>query len=88
MGHSASIKRIKEFEDMARPLEPEAIQRLALSRAAIDYAEDFLERLVDKPAYKHPDDNLSGLYRYPIGEQPHAAGRQHGRPLPRLRPSR
>lgn len=70
MGHSASIKRIKELEGIARQLEPETNLRSMLSGEAIDYAEDFLERLADKPAYRPPDDNVSDLYRYPIGEQP------------------
>ena len=56
MGHSASIKRFKELEEIASPLEPEAVQRSTLNGAAIDYAEDFLVSLADTAAYKQPKD--------------------------------
>jgi glutamate/tyrosine decarboxylase-like PLP-dependent enzyme len=70
MGQSSFINRIKELEEISSPLEPGAIYRSTLNRAAIEYAETYLESLAEDPAYKHPENDVSELYRFPVNEHP------------------
>lgn len=58
--------RIKALEELARPLEPGADERLGLAQAAIEYAEEFLEGLADAPAFQMGEAGASELYRRPI----------------------
>lgn len=66
MGNSEDVKRIKELENIAKPLEPDATQRSSLGGAALEYSEDFLESLSKTPTYRKTEDNGLDLYRHPI----------------------
>jgi len=66
------IDRIRELERLRRPLEPGPAERAALQRPVLAYAEDFLERIDEIPAYVR-DKGASGAVRLsPIGEHPTA----------------
>jgi hypothetical protein len=69
MEYSAFVKRIKELENIAGSLEPDATQRSSLSGAALEYSEIFLESLSQAPAFRLTEDNGLDLYRYPIADQ-------------------
>jgi hypothetical protein len=70
MVDSASVKRIKELENIARPLEPDAAQRSFLGAAAMDYSENFLEGLPEAPAFRVTEKNGLDLFSFPVNEQP------------------
>jgi aromatic-L-amino-acid decarboxylase len=69
MEYSAFVKRIKELENIAGSLEPDATQRSSLSGAALEYSEIFLESLSQAPAFRLTENNGLDLYRYPIAAQ-------------------
>ena len=70
MGQSVSIKRVKELELLAKPLEPDSDQRSSLNGAAFNYAEDYLAHLIDMPAYKPSEEGDSNLFRSLVIENP------------------
>jgi glutamate/tyrosine decarboxylase-like PLP-dependent enzyme len=69
-------KSILEIETRARELEPNAELRRALFHDVSAYAEEFLEKLSELPAYLESEDRGIGILETPIGEEP--------RPLSRL----
>jgi hypothetical protein len=70
MGQSVSIKRVKELELLAKPLEPDSDQRSSLNGAVFNYAEDYLAHLIDMPAYKPSEEGDSNLFRSLVIENP------------------
>jgi glutamate/tyrosine decarboxylase-like PLP-dependent enzyme len=62
--------RIRSLEALALPLEPSAATRDALVAPVLNYANDFLDRLRDLPAYVTTETKGAGLYDAPIGDQP------------------
>jgi aromatic-L-amino-acid decarboxylase len=70
MGNSASVQRIIDLEKVTSVLEPDTAQRSFLGGAALDYAEKFLEGLPDAPSFYLNENSRSGLYQFPITDQP------------------
>lgn len=66
MENSGNLRRIRELENIAKPLEPDATQRSSLGGAALEYSEKFLESLSEAPAFRLTEENGLDLYRYPI----------------------
>ncbi|HEY7700626.1 MAG TPA: aminotransferase class V-fold PLP-dependent enzyme [Vicinamibacteria bacterium] len=63
-------KSIHALETRARELEPSAEVRQALLRDVSAYAEEFLSKLPDLPAYLETEDRGIGLLDTPVGEEP------------------
>jgi glutamate/tyrosine decarboxylase-like PLP-dependent enzyme len=68
------VARIRELEPRARELEPEANARRELHRQIDDYAEAFLEKLPELPAFLETADKGIGIYDSPIGDEPRPIG--------------
>ena len=64
------IRAIRRLEADAAPLEPDSAERRSLLEGVTDYAEEFLVRLPDLPAFRETDDQGAGLYDAPIQEGP------------------
>ncbi len=64
------IERIRQLEAVARRLEPAAAERDALIAPVLGYANDFLNRVDNLPAYVTTDDKGIGIYDSPIGDAP------------------
>jgi aromatic-L-amino-acid decarboxylase len=64
------IPRIRSLEVAAKPLEPSRAERAAMSAPVLAYADSFLDRIRDMPAYVTTEDKGVGLYDSPIGEGP------------------
>jgi aromatic-L-amino-acid decarboxylase len=62
--------RIRSLEAAARVLEPSRAERAAMIGPVLEYADSFLDRIHDSPAYVTTDDKGAGLYASPIGEAP------------------
>ena len=62
--------RIKQLEQMAQALEPDAAERALLRDKVFRYAEEFLEAIEQVPAFCVADDQGVGLYDSPISEDP------------------
>jgi glutamate/tyrosine decarboxylase-like PLP-dependent enzyme len=63
-------QQLKKLEEQARKLETSAKDRKSLLKKAIDYGEDFLSALPEKPAYVDSDFMGKGVYELPFQEQP------------------
>lgn len=61
---------IKKLEKQARKLEPSAENRRKLLEQAMQYGEDFLDDLSDKPAYVASESMGKGVYDLPIDDEP------------------
>lgn len=69
MSDDASLRdSIHRLEAAAAPLEPDSERRHDLMRDVALFAEDFLERLPELPAYCETEDKGIGLYETPISE--------------------
>jgi aromatic-L-amino-acid decarboxylase len=64
------IAEIREAERRARLLEPTAGERLAMRERVVGYAERFLDRIGDLPAYVTTEDKGKGIFDSPIMETP------------------
>jgi len=64
------LAKIARLEAQARPLEPDAMERLALREPVMTYAETFLEALDKLPAYHDTEDLGSGIRSSRIVEDP------------------
>ncbi len=64
------IERIKKLEAVARQLEPDAGERKVLYEKVTRYAESFLDKIYETPAYVVTEDKGLGLLDSPIAEQP------------------
>ncbi len=73
MTESAALdlrRRIERLEARARQLEPASDARRALLEETAGYAERFLERLPELPAYRETEDEGRDLYTAAIGDEP------------------
>lgn len=66
------IRRIRELERAAAPLEPDAMQRLALREAVVAHAEAFLARLPTTPPFQNDTGPAAELARHRPVEEPAA----------------
>ncbi|HKK07804.1 MAG TPA: pyridoxal-dependent decarboxylase [Gemmatimonadota bacterium] len=66
----ASIRRIRELERAAAPLEPDAAARAALREDVVRHAEAFLEALPSAPAYVADREAAAELGRRAPAEEP------------------
>jgi aromatic-L-amino-acid decarboxylase len=64
------LDRLRVLEPMTQPLEPNAQERAALSRAAVAHAESFLSWLESAPAFCPDDGFATALAAAPIGREP------------------
>ena len=64
------IDRIRTLERASAVLDPGAVERAALSRAAIDHAEAFYRWLETAPASSSPEEDGRGLCDSPISPEP------------------
>lgn len=64
------IDRIKSLEAISRQLEPSHDDRELLTDKVLQYADNFLDRIYDLPAYVTTEDKGIGLYDSPISEKP------------------
>ena len=62
------IERIKSLEHISRQLEPSLERRKVLSDKVAEYANDFIDRIYDIPAFVSTNDKGSGLYDSTISE--------------------
>ena len=69
MGYLKDVKRIRELENVAKQLEPDATQRSSLGGAAFAYSENSLESLSEAPSYRITEDNGLDLYRHSITDE-------------------
>jgi glutamate/tyrosine decarboxylase-like PLP-dependent enzyme len=65
---SRLLDRIAALERAARPLEPGGNRRRRLRDPVLAYAERFLRRIRDLPAFQETPDRGAGLLSAPIGE--------------------
>ena len=65
----ALLDQIREYEQAAAAIEPDAGQRAELLEKVRTYTEAFLERIKTRPAFVHHADRGKGIYDSPIGEQ-------------------
>ena len=63
-------QQIKKLEEQARKLETSAKDRKSLLKKAIDYGEDFLSALPEKPAYVNSESMGKGVYELPFQKKP------------------
>ncbi len=63
-------KSLAALETKARELEPGADERRKLFEEVSAYAEEFLTKLPDLPAFLETDDRGIGILETPIGEEP------------------
>lgn len=61
-------ERLRSLENAGKPLEPNAAEREATRRPAIDYAEHFLDQVSSYKAYDLSEDKGQGLLDSPIGD--------------------
>ncbi len=61
---------IEQLEARARLLEPEPARRAEWLKTVEKYAEDFLQRIEELPAYNHRPDRGRGLLDVPLGQHP------------------
>jgi len=66
----ALLERIATLERASRPLEPGASRRRALRAPVLAYAERFLRRVRELPAFVEAENPGAGLLDSPIGEHP------------------
>lgn len=64
------VEKLKALETIARRLEPDASLRADVRGSVVEYAEDFLERIYQLPAYVLPDDKRNGIFDSPITDEP------------------
>ncbi len=64
------IDEITNLEQIARQLEPSAEERENMLGKVTAYAEDFLSKIYELPAYRKSDDNGSGIYDFPLKDEP------------------
>ncbi|UCF20764.1 MAG: aminotransferase class V-fold PLP-dependent enzyme, partial [Gemmatimonadota bacterium] len=64
------IKRIRRLEQIARKLEPGPEEREQIRVAAVDYAEDFLNKLPHAKTYEADKSKARDLRRSPISDEP------------------
>jgi glutamate/tyrosine decarboxylase-like PLP-dependent enzyme len=62
--------RLQALQQAARPLEPDAEERAALTHNVLRYAETLLERIPRAPAFVTTEDRGLGLLDAPITEDP------------------
>ena len=62
------IHRIRELEEAAQVLEPDAAERASLQAQVARYVEEFLERLPQDLAFRATEDKGIGLLDAPISE--------------------
>ena len=63
------IKKLKELEKAASPLEPKAKERKEIRKKIIDYTETFLKDIYKSKAYQTNSDNGLSLLESPISEK-------------------
>lgn len=63
------MQEIRQLEETARLLEPDATQRERLLNQVIAYASDYLEEIASAPAHIRRADNGRALYDSPIAEE-------------------
>lgn len=64
------VDRIKQLEPLSRKLEPSQEERTLLTGKVLQYANDFLDHIVELPAYVMTEDKGIGIYDSPIAEEP------------------
>lgn len=60
--------RIRELERTSRRLEPDREERKSLSQPVLEYADDFLDGLDDRPAFVADREAVARLRELPIGD--------------------
>lgn len=66
---SSIVEQIREYEQQAAIIEPDAAQRAVLLDKVNTYTESFLDRLKDRPAYINSEERGKGILASPIAEQ-------------------
>lgn len=64
------IDKIRALEKISRGLEPDPGQRAEARNAVVEYAEQFLDKIYQLPAYVTSDDKGIGIFDSPIAEEP------------------
>ncbi|HEV8538783.1 MAG TPA: aminotransferase class V-fold PLP-dependent enzyme [Bacteroidota bacterium] len=64
------LDRIQQLEPLSRKLEPSIEERTSLTASVVQYANDFLNRIGELPAYVVTEDKGIGIYDSPIAEEP------------------
>ena len=62
--------RILELEEVARSLDPDAVERDRLMGATHSYAQRLLNELPERPAYGHDKSAVAKLRELPVGREP------------------
>ncbi|MEX0966225.1 MAG: aminotransferase class V-fold PLP-dependent enzyme [Bacteroidia bacterium] len=65
-------EEIKKWHQESAALEPTQEERTTLSKAVLDFADDFVEKLPDTLAYHVEDRKGSGIYEHPLSEDGHS----------------
>jgi aromatic-L-amino-acid/L-tryptophan decarboxylase len=63
------VDRINYLENIALQLEPPSEYRTSLLKSVVEYADDFINRIYDIPAYVSTDDKGQGILNSPITER-------------------
>lgn len=63
------MREIRQLEEVARLLDPNATQRQLLLEHVITYADNFLEQVANAPVYAARPDNGRAIYDSPITEE-------------------
>jgi aromatic-L-amino-acid decarboxylase len=69
-GQPEYTERLRRLEQEARPLNPDAGERLFLRDKVVAYADGFIEYLERGPAFVASDKENAALYDSPISEEP------------------
>ena len=67
---TSTLKRIKQLQEMALPLEPDAEQRARWREQVIQYTDAFMDSLPDRLAFVATEDMGVGILDSPISEAP------------------
>jgi aromatic-L-amino-acid/L-tryptophan decarboxylase len=68
--HRGYEERIRRLELEARPLDPDPKERALLRDKVVAYADSFLDRIDDRPAFVVSGGEDNALYYSPISEEP------------------
>ena len=64
------IEKIKYLEGLSSPLEPNKLERDSLTKAILNYSDDFLQNIGKLPAFVNTKSNGIGIFNSPIEEGP------------------
>jgi aromatic-L-amino-acid decarboxylase len=67
---TSTLKRIKQLQKMALPLEPDPEQRVRWREQVMQYTDAFMDSLPDRPAYVATKDMGVGILESPISDEP------------------